>query len=147
MNCSYLGGFFDGEGTVYETKNKVRISIPQTDYKVLENIKMFVGYGNIYKTKKKKTIHKDAWCYMITNMEGVLYFLNLIKDDVIVKKDIVDYYIKSLEIKKEELLNKTTNREIEKNIVNELKNSGLSYRKIEKIMGFSRQKVCRLINE
>lgn len=147
MNSSYIAGFFDGEGTLNISSNRWRISIPQTHFEVLNEIKRFVGYGNIYKTKKKEGHHKDAWVYTISDRNNVLSFLLMIKPFLIVKKDFINEQIEALEDKKIYDENKVKEREKERVKVTELINSGLSYRKIEKIMGFSRQKVCRLINE
>jgi len=147
MNSSYIAGFFDGEGTLNISSNRWRISIPQTHFGVLNEIKEFVGYGNIYKTKKKKGHHKDAWVYTVSDRNDVLRFLLMIEPFIIVKKDFVNNQILLLKEKKLNEDYKVREREKERIKVTELISSGLSYRKIEKIMGFSRQKVCRLINE
>lgn len=147
MNSSYVAGFFDGEGSVYNNGGKVRIQIPQTNHEVLNELKNFYGCGNIYETKKQKEHHKRAWTYNITNWEGCLDFLKSIRDDVIVKKDQVEYFIEFLENKKQTLNENKLLREQEKQKVVELHKKGFSYRKIEKLVGFSRQKVCRLLKE
>jgi hypothetical protein len=147
MNSGYLGGFFDGEGTVYETSGKVRISIPQTEFEVLNKIKDFVGYGQIYETKKKKDIHKQAWVYNITSREGVYRFLKLVENEVYVKKNEVIKFISVLEQKESKSIEDSLIRKNDIEKVTELKSKGNSYREISKIMGFSRQKVFRLLKE
>ena len=147
MNICYIAGFFDGEGTLNTSSNRWRISIPQTHFGVLNEIKEFVGFGNIYKTKKKKEHHKDAWVYVSSDRKEVLNFLLMIDPFLVVKKEFVNEQINILNEKNLNELTKREEREEEKNKVIKLKESGLSYRKIEKIMGFSRQKVCRLLNE
>lgn len=147
MNPSYIAGFFDGEGTLNVSNNRWRINIPQTHFGVLNEIKDFVGYGSIYKTKKKKVHHKDAWVYSVTNRKDVLSFLLIIEPFLVVKKEFVDKQIQILKAKNLIDQNQIEERIKEREKVNELNELGLSYRKIEKIMGFSRQKVCRLINE
>jgi hypothetical protein len=147
MNVGYISGFFDGEGTLSTSCNRWRISIPQTNYLVLDEIRKFVGFGSIYKTKKKKEHHKDAWVYTITNSKDVLDFLIMIEPFIIVKKEFINEQINILKNKKINDIIKINERSDQRNKVIELKESGLSYRKIEKIMGFSRQKVCRLLSE
>jgi len=147
MNIGYISGFFDGEGTLNISNNRWRISIPQTHYRVLDEIRKFVGFGSIYKTKKKKEHHKDAWVYTITNSKDVLEFLIMIEPFLIVKKEFINEQIFILKNKEINDIIKINERVNQKNKVIELKESGLSYRKIEKIMGFSRQKVSRLLNE
>jgi uncharacterized protein YerC len=147
MNSSYVAGFFDGEGTVYKSGNKVRISIPQTNYGVLDEIRKFYNCGNIYEIKKREEHHKQSWTYVITNWEGCLDFLKSIRYDVIVKRKEVEDFIKQLEEKKRLIFENNQNRESDRLKVIELHNKGLSYRKIESIVGFSRQKVSRLLKE
>lgn len=147
MNIGYISGFFDGEGTLNISNNRWRISIPQTHYRVLDEIRKFVGFGSIYKTKKKKEHHKDAWVYTITNSKDVLESLIMIEPFLIVKKEFINEQIFILKNKEINDIIKINERVNQKNKVIELKESGLSYRKIEKIMGFSRQKVSRLLNE
>lgn len=147
MNSSYVAGFFDGEGTVYQSGNKVRVQIPQTNYEVLDELRNFYKCGNIYENKKQEEHHKQSWTYNITNWEGCLNFLKSIRDDVIVKKGDVEYFIKQLEDKKQIIFEEKQEREQERLRVIELYNEGFSYRKIESIVGFSRQKVCRLLKE
>jgi intein-encoded DNA endonuclease-like protein len=143
---SYIAGFFDGEGTINNSSgNRYRITIPQTNKEVLERIKDYFGFGSIYETKKKKEHHKDAWVYSVTNNSDTLRFLTEISEDLIVKKEAVENAIVKLTMLgegKELQLKKLENDRLK---VTELKESGMSYRQIEKIIGFSRQKVCRLL--
>ena len=147
MNECYIAGFFDGEGSLTINKNRFRISIPQTNYEVLEKIKLFFNFGQIYKTKKQKEHHKDAWVYTITNNSDVLKFIKCIAIYLVVKKELIYSSIILLEkmVKEKDKINKQ--KDIDKIKIIELVNSGLSYRKIEKIIGFSRQKICRLLKE
>jgi len=96
MDKNYIAGFFDGEGSVYEVNNKIFVSIPQTNYDVLEKIVEFCGYGLLYETKKQKKHHKQAWVIRIQKKADVLDFLLMIKDIVIVKKEIVNHFINVL---------------------------------------------------
>ena len=146
MKPSYIAGFFDGEGTLNVSKYRFRISIPQTNYQVLEMIKNYFNFGQIYKTKKKKEHHKEAWVYAITNNSDVLKFLLVIKNDLIVKKNIVESNIIALQELEDKKVENNKTREFDKIQVFKLKESGLSYRAMEKIVGFSRQKICRLLN-
>lgn len=57
MSWDYVAGFFDGEGSVGFQKKKgrfyPRIIFTQKDRKILELIKSFIGFGNIYGTRSR----------------------------------------------------------------------------------------------
>lgn len=147
MNYSYIAGFFDGEGTVYSNNDKINVSIPQTNFEVLNEIVKFCGVGNVYKTKKIEDHHKDAWVLRIAKREDVLAFLENIVGFTILKKQIITSFI--VKLKEREIIenDKLDTRKIEMEKVVKHVNDGFSYRKISSIMNFSRQKVCTLIKE
>jgi len=139
MTNEYIAGFFDGEGTIIITKNKVRPAMTQTNESVLLQIKEFVGVGCVTKLKKRKPQHKDAWGYFITGNDGALILLKRIEPFLIVKKDraitainILEAYFEKINKRKEDI----------KQAVGLIK-TGLSYREIEKITGIGRQTICK----
>lgn len=131
MDSKYIAGFFDGEGSICLTgknKNRWTISIPQTNFEVLESIYKFLGYGRVIKVTKRKVHWKDAWVYQIGKQEEVFNFLKLIYPNLIVKRDKVYKALKGL-IKIIDYKKLIENKRIK---VKELVSKGLSYRKIEK---------------
>ena len=79
MNIEYIQGLFDAEGCLYINKNKMTsfyISLAQKNHPiVLEHIKKFLGFGNVY-NKEDFIINKKTDC---------LKFLALVKKGLIVK--------------------------------------------------------------
>lgn len=82
---SYAAGLFEGEGciTLYFDKNNegnrnkypsVKIALVNTDYKLLEFMYNTFG-GYIYKRKKEKQTHSDAWVWYISNIDKVISVL------------------------------------------------------------------------
>jgi len=55
MNWDYIAGFFDGEGSAIIRRNRnVEISFANTNKAVLQQIREFVGFGNIHTSKTPK---------------------------------------------------------------------------------------------
>ena len=84
MSWEYIAGFFDGEGCLSRTNKSSPhkyyvISISQKNKHILDEIRKFVGYGQIYQDKTK-------YQYKITKQEYILDFLSAIAPYVIVKK-------------------------------------------------------------
>lgn len=98
MDWSYIAGFFDGEGNIHIIKSRtfkngnssfyVTIRLYQEDINVLEQIKLFIGYGKVYSYPKKTAAELT-----FIKKEYVKDFLTNIKDKVIVKKQQVDYIL------------------------------------------------------
>lgn len=140
MTHEYIAGFFDGEGTITITKNKIRLSIPQTNYEVLDEIKNFLGFGSIRTEKLRKAHWKQSWTFYNTNSEDGFKLLNLIEPHLIVKKskaiEAITIYKKYSDTMDSKKLAK----------VNALKliSDGKSYREVEKLTGVGRQTIVRL---
>jgi len=134
ISWKYIAGFFDGEGSICHNGKGFRITVSQSSYGVLKDIKVFVGLGNIFETKKRQEHWKDSWVYYIAKQEDVYTFLMRILPFLIVKKKLA---LKTLpELKRNvEQIKKRKNR-TKKNIIQakKLRKQGLSYRKIGKKM-------------
>lgn len=145
MNWSYVAGFFDGEGTFSIKNGCVRISIPQTNEKVLNNIRNFIKAGNVCKVSKRKPHWKDCWLYYITNQKDVYRFLMNIRIKTIVKKEAIE---KNLPVIKEKIIEnkkrKTYRLKRLKTLI-KLRNKGLSYRKIGEHVGLDCGHVRRIV--
>lgn len=141
MTTEYIAGFFDGEGTVSTSGNKIRISIPQTNKEVLEEIKNFLGFGNILTEKLRKAHWKQSWVFYTTNSRDSVSFLDKVLPFLIVKKKkseeakvLYKSYLDSKEVKKEKYNDAIT-----------MVKQGKSYREIEKEIGVGRQTIVRLM--
>jgi len=130
MSWDYIAGFFDGEGSICHNGKGFRICIPQTNEDVLNNIAGFCGFGKIAKITKRKKHWKDSWVYYISRQEEVLVFLRGVSGSLIVKRDLTQKTIKTLNtyfIKKEK-----KKRILEKKMTKAraMRVKGVSYRKI-----------------
>lgn len=141
MTAEYIAGFIDGEGTIQITGNRVRITIPQTNFEVLEEIRNFLGVGKVFKEKKRQAHWKDSWVYYTTNTKDTCKVLELIKTYLIVKKDRA---FEALEVLKKWDERVALNRFEDKKIL-ELVKQGISYRDIQKKFNINRGKVYRAV--
>lgn len=135
MNWNYIAGFFDGEGTINKNGYRYRIAITQTNQKVLEEIKTFSKVGNVYEITKRKSHWKDCWIYFISNQNHVYFFLNKIKDKVIVKKDVIDNAILCVKNRLKYRKGQQDGSLKTKQNAKKLRDQGLSYREIGKRLG------------
>jgi bacterioferritin-associated ferredoxin len=143
MNIDYIGGFFDGEGSIVVTDTRVRVTIPQTNEDILKEISSFFGCGIVDKLKKRQDHWKDAWQYRTRSNEESYNVLLTLRDHLIMKKDKAYKACSILE-------KSMTARSIRKRKIMEavsMVNDGLSYRDIEKLTGIGRQSICRRIQE
>lgn len=139
MNINYIAGFFDGEGSIVISNNRVTLSIPQTDEKILLKIKEFFKKGNVYTLKKRKEHWKDAWVYRCNGSFQVLEILLKLEPFLILKKDKALKAIELLKnIQNKNLLKINRNKEAIKLILEQK----LSYRTVEKLTGICRQTLC-----
>ena len=145
MNWSYIAGFFDGEGSFSIKNGCVRISIPQTNEEVLNNIRNFVEAGNICKVSKRKSHWKDCWLYYITNQKDVYRFLMNIKGKIIVKKEAIEKNLPAIKEKIIENKKNKTYRFKRLSTLIKLRNKGLSYRDIGKCTGLDCGHIRRIV--
>lgn len=141
MTNEYIAGFFDGEGTIAIVGNRLRMSIPQTNFEVLDEIRQFLSFGSIFKEKKRKEHWKDSWVLYTSNSEDTYRFLLRVKNLLIVKKDKAEKAIKVYE----DVINRKSLKMVMKVKALDLVKEGKSYREIEKETGVGRQTICRLM--
>lgn len=130
MTWSYIAGFFDGEGSITHNGKGFRITIAQTNMEVLDEIKFFVGAGNIISVTKRHPHWKDSWVYNISTQKEIYKFLLNVLPFLIVKKALAQKTIpllrgvvvkqESRKEKREDLIKKTK----------KLREQGLTYRQI-----------------
>lgn len=135
MNWNYIAGFFDGEGSITKNGKGYRITISQTNFKVLNSIKNFLGFGNIFKEKKRKEHWKDSWVFYIAKQDEVLLFLKKIRFLIIVKEKEVARAIKDLN-----KIVRKINKKKEKSLyikvkAKKLRDEGMTYREIGNELG------------
>ncbi len=138
MNWDYIGGFFDGEGTLSRqlkgSRLIFRVTISQTNFEVLSKIVKFTEIGFIIKVTKRKSHWKDAWVYYIARQEDVLLFLKKIRSRVVVKKIVVEKAIPELQLL---IKNKVKRRNRLMNRISKtrmLRERGWTYRDIGKLL-------------
>lgn len=145
MNWDYIGGFFDGEGTLVGRRKGFRIGITQTNKKVLEEIKSFSQIGRICSITKRKLHWKDSWVYFVAKQSDVYLFLKKVEPKVVVKKKLVGKAIRALRIyleieKRKKLIFETKVKEAK-----DLRSQGLTYREIGKRLSIDFGYARRLI--
>ena len=96
MNWDYVGGFFDGEGSIARSGRSFRISIAQTNEEILNEICDFAGVGHVFKVTKRKEHWKDSWVYHIGSKKDIHLFLKRISPYLILKKDLAGEAISCL---------------------------------------------------
>jgi len=96
MDWSYVAGFFDGEGSVTRHGNGYRVTIPQTNFEVLQKIMQSATVGHVVGLRKRQEHWKDCWMYYITKQSDVELFLRHIAPHVLVKKKPVEQALKNL---------------------------------------------------
>lgn len=105
MDWSYIAGFFDGEGNLYIARSRsfkngnvshyITIRIYQDNIDVLEQIKQFLGFGQIYKYTNKTAE------LSFNKKKDVQSFLMNIRDKIVVKKQQVDYILNNFTFERE----------------------------------------------
>ncbi len=135
MNWSYIAGFFDGEGSLTHNGIGFRITIPQTNEEVLNEIRDFTKIGNVIKLHKRKSHWKDAWLYYISSKKDVCIFLKKIVPYLEIKKISAQNAIPNLEKQLVEMKNKKMLYEKRKRRAKRLRLKGLDYRTIGKALG------------
>ena len=93
MNWDYIAGFFDGEGNVHILKIKsnqlaVVVRMYNKEVEVLNKIKEFIRFGNIY-IKEKTGVSELT----IAKKSDIKIFLENIRHKLITKKKQVDYLL------------------------------------------------------
>jgi len=135
MDWNYIAGFFDGEGSISNFKGRYRITLPQTNLEVLEEIRKFTKVGFIIIVTKRQSHWKQEWVYYIAKQEDTLKFLKAIAPKLIVKRGLAYKAIPALvkKIQERKLREKRLIWRIKK--CKELREKGLTYRAISKIVG------------
>lgn len=147
MRWEYIAGFFDGEGSITHNGKGYRITIPQTNREVLEEIQKFVGAGYVFETNKRKEHWKDSWVYYIARQEEVYNFLLNIRGLVIVKRPLVEITIPILKkvVVRQHLKISTREKRMEKAKI--LREQGYTYRAIGKKLNIDFGYARRLIGK
>ncbi len=150
MDWIYIAGFFDGEGSITHNSGiGFRVSIPQTNEQVLNEIRDFTRLGSVIKITKRQPHWKDCWVYAIANKKDVLHFLNKITPYLIVKKGLSLKVIAEL---KQQLIDIEIKKKIHDKRKHEaklLRLKGWDYRKIGKELkidwGYARRLILDLV--
>ncbi|MFH2063369.1 MAG: LAGLIDADG family homing endonuclease [bacterium] len=147
MTWEYIAGFFDGEGTISSVGDGYRVVISQTNFLVLEEIRLFVGFGNVSQVAKRKEHWKDAWIYYVARQKQVLRFLESVEPFLIVKSQKASRTIVDLQPRVRRLEVKEKNKEKKIAEVVELRENGLSLRDIGKKVNLDWSYVGRIVKK
>jgi len=101
INWSYIAGFFDGEGTIYQDGKTGywRLSILNTNKEILEEIKSFIKSGSVYTRKKSKKSKKPIYTFQISDQRFILKFAKNTLPFSIIKKERLKEALKDINSK------------------------------------------------
>ena len=145
MNWDYIAGFFDGEGSITHTIGRsYRVSFAQCHYGVLYKIREFlqiqcpgIHTWITYKQPTSITV-QDQWYLAFSKSTSVRFFLQQIRDRVIVKKELLEYVLENLT----DTVSHKITPEMNEQIL-ELRSKGLSQTAIAQKLGISQYAVWR----
>jgi len=86
LNWSYIAGFFDGEGTIYQDGKTGywKLSISNSNKEILKKIRSFIKSGNIYIEKRSKNpvyrFHLNDQRFILKFVENILVFSTVKKE-------------------------------------------------------------------
>ena len=104
MDYRYIAGYFDADGNINVSFNPKKISfqamfrIYSTNRKVLDEIKNFIGFGQIYLRKHPEILKSKrniVYVYHISKKLKLKMILKKLSPFLIVKKEQVDYLLKN----------------------------------------------------
>ena len=145
MTWEYIAGFFDGEGSISRNGNGYRITIPQTNQKVLDDIMHFSGVGFVIKITKRKAHWKDSWVYYISRQRDVYFFIKHISEFLNVKKNVVETVTLMLENYLADKQRHDIHLDKMKNVAARMRVNGCTYREIGKKIGLDWSYVRRIL--
>ena len=142
MDASYIAGLFDGEGCINVVRGKdslgFNVSITNTNEKVLQGVKMFLGYGKIHRRHDKRyPKHSPVYAWRIHHRIDIHKFLTLLLPHLIIKKDKAERTL--LEIKKHGYRNSL--RDVSPEVLRRYRKR-MSVREVAKIFGVAPSTIC-----
>ena len=132
MNWDYIAGFFDGEGTLAKHGKGFRISITQTNKRILEQIQEFASVGHIFEITKRKPHWKDAWAYYIAKQSDIYKFVKKVEPKLVLKRKLAKEAILTIGKNLKEREEKRLRLEKRIRTAKRLRKKALSYRVIGK---------------
>lgn len=132
ITWQYIAGFFDGEGSIVHNGSGFRITISQTNFSVLKTMQDFIGFGLIFKNRKRRSHWKESWVYYIAKQEKVYIFIKNILPFIIVKKYLAAKIIPELKFIVDKYQKQSVNRQKIMVTAKLLRDRGLTYREIGK---------------
>jgi hypothetical protein len=145
MTWEYIAGFFDGEGSISHNGNGYRITIPQTNQEVLNDIMRFSGVGFVVKITKRRAHWKDSWVYYISRQKDVYFFIKHIAEFLKVKKNAAETVMSILEGYLADKERHDIHLDKMKDIAARMRGNGCTYREIGKKIGLDWSYVRRIL--
>jgi len=106
VDWSYIGGFFDGEGNIWQKQKGGNpcFQLTNTNHEILVKIQNFIGFGLLRSYKKPKSKHKRCWKLYVGEKYQVLSLLKSLLPHIYVKKqevfDAIEFLEKKYPLKK-----------------------------------------------
>lgn len=143
---AWAAGLFDGEGTIYSDKGRVRVSVHMTDFDILETFHTNFG-GAICECKKQKEHHKRSWRWAIQASDNAVLFLKDILPFLHERRGLraqkaIDYYNQIVQ-KRQEKQEKV--KEVRRKII-ELSKTDMTHKDISILFNVDRSYVTHVIN-
>lgn len=143
MNWNYIAGFFDGEGSAWISKDKIGIiAFPNTNKKILKEIKKFINLPSCWYKDKKKPKHKTFYRLVYSRHKDILFIAQKLVNKCIRKEKLLEV-IKHSKSKKwsNELWEKLPKEILKKLYINERK----SISQISKLFGYKQRSFVWLL--
>lgn len=145
MTKEYVAGFFDGEGSITHNGKGYRITISQTNKRVLQEIKGLLKIGYIFKNRKRQAHWKESWVYYIAKQKDVYLFLQVISPFMVIKKGLAIRVFAHLKNVIVDIEKKRKLAQYRKRQALSLRKRGATYRNIGKELGIDWSYARRLI--
>lgn len=143
-DISWVAGLIEGEGSFIVRKYGIVMQCQMTDLDVLQRLQSICG-GSISNMFKRESHHKDSWLWQLSankayNLAKLIFPLMLNRRQG-QAKTMMDSWESSLQ--KRNIIKNERNNRNEK--IYKLRNNGLTYREISKIVGLERSTVSRIL--
>lgn len=86
ISIDYIAGIIDGEGSIKIHKNKVQITISNTNMEMLEKIRKYLNFGNVGSYPKRKENWKSEGRYLTRNNDEAKTLLMMLDGKLIIKQ-------------------------------------------------------------
>lgn len=96
IECAYIGGLFDGEGSIVKADRWYRLSLGLTYEPTIRWLETKVGGGVSYYARANNPKHNPVWAWRLTKSRATAALLRRIRPYLQIKAERVDEALKTL---------------------------------------------------